>query len=105
MREITFSEADVQAIAHDRYHHPQPRVQRHMEILWLKHHGFTHDRIATLASAARSTVQRCLDDYLEGGLERIREIAAKESHSDLDDHHVSLQESFTKHPPPRVKTA
>jgi transposase len=105
MREITFSEADVQAIGHDRYHHPEPRVQRYMEILWLKHHGFTHDRITTLAGASRSTVQRCLDDYLEGGLERIREVAAKESHSDLDAHRVSLEEYFTKHPPRSVKEA
>jgi hypothetical protein len=37
MQEITFSEADVQAIAQERYHHPDPRVQRHMEILWLKY--------------------------------------------------------------------
>src|SRR5258708_39390661 len=76
-----------------------------MEILWLKHHGFTHDRISTLAGVSRSTVQRCLDDYLEGGLERIREVAAKESHSDLDDHRVSLEEYFTKHPPRSVKEA
>ncbi len=79
MRDITFSEADLQAIGHERYHHPEPRVQRYMEILWLKHHGFTHERIATLAGVSRSTVQRCLDDYLQGGLERIREVAAKES--------------------------
>jgi transposase len=105
MREITFSEADLQAIGHDRYHHPEPRVQRYMEILWLKHHGFIHDRIATLAGVSRSTVQRCLDDYLEGGLERIREVAAKESHSDLDDHRLSLEEYFTKHPPRSVKEA
>jgi hypothetical protein len=56
MPEITFSEADVQAIAHDRYHHPDPRVQRHMEILWLKHHGFNHQRLAwaKLSMCARS---------------------------------------------------
>jgi transposase len=105
MREFTFCEADLQEIAHDRYHHPEPRVQRYMEILWLKHHGFTHDRIATLAGVCRSTVQRCLDDYLEGGLQRIREVAPKESNSDLDNHRVSLEEYFTKYPPRCVKEA
>jgi hypothetical protein len=44
MRQITFSEADVQAIAHERYHHPDPRVQRHMEILWLKHNTVERGR-------------------------------------------------------------
>jgi len=40
MRQITFSDTDVQAIAHERYHPPDPQVQRHLEILWLKHHDF-----------------------------------------------------------------
>src|SRR5258708_24399672 len=102
MREITFSEADVQAIAHDRYHHPDPRVQRHMEILWLKHHGFTHERIALLADGSRSMVQRCLTAYLEGGLERIRQLPVKESHSELDDQRGSLEEAFAEHPPRSV---
>jgi len=62
MRAITFSEADVQAVAHERYHHPDPRVQRHMEVLWLRHHAFSHERIATLAGCSRSTVQRTLSE-------------------------------------------
>jgi|1186.fasta_scaffold102760_2 transposase len=105
MREITFCEADVQAIGHDRYHHPHPRVQRYLEMLWLKHHGFSHERIATLAGVSRSTVQRCLTAYLEGGLQRIRELAAKGSHSELDNHRSGLEEHFAKHPPRSVKEA
>jgi transposase len=105
MREITFSEADLQGIAHERYHHPDPRVQRYMEILWLKHHGLTHERIATLAGVSRSTVQRTLSAYVAGGLELIRQIPAKESHSELDDHRASLEEVLAKHPPRSVKEA
>jgi transposase len=105
MREITFSEADVQAIAQERYHHPDPRVLRHMEILWLKHHAFTHEEIATLAGCSRSTVQRTLSEFLEGGLEQIRLVIPKESHSDLDGHRVSLEEIFKKEPPRSVKQA
>jgi len=105
MREITFSEADVQAIAHDRYHHPDPHVQRRMEILWLKHHHFRHDRIVSLADCSRSTVQRTLSSYLDGGLQRIREVPVRETHSVLDDHRLSLEEIFTKQPPRSVKQA
>ena len=39
MRELTFSVEDLKAVDHDRYHHPHPRVQRKMEVLWLKSHG------------------------------------------------------------------
>jgi transposase len=105
MREITFTEADVQAIAHERYHHPDPRVQRHLERIWLKHHGFTHQRIATLAGCSRRTVQRTLTEYSDGGLERIRQVPAKQGHSELDDHRLSVEEVFRARPPRSVKEA
>ena len=105
MREITFSEAEVQAIGWERYQHPEPRVQRHMEVLWLKHHGLGHERIATLADCSRSTVQRTLSAYAQGGLERIRQAPAKESSSELDIHRVGLEQLFKDHPPRSVKEA
>src|SRR5438552_7956148 len=105
MREITFSEADVQAIAHDRYQHPDPRVQRRMEILWLKHQGFSHEDIAAGAGVSRSTVQRTLSAYVEGGLDRIRQVPTRQSHSQLDDHRSSVEELFGKQPPRSVKAA
>jgi transposase len=80
-------------------------VQRHYEILWLKHHGFAHERIAALACCSRSTVQRTLRAYAEGGRERIRQVAVRPSHSALDEHRASLEEIFTQHPPRSVKQA
>jgi transposase len=105
MRHFTFSEADVQAIEYERYHHPDPGVQRHYEILWVKHHGFTHERIATLASCARSTVQRTLATYAAGGLQRMRQVPVKHPHGALDGQRACLEELFTKHPPRSVKQA
>ena len=70
MRPIHFTPEVRQALAHDRYHHPDPRVQRKMEVLWLKSHDLPHDRIATLAGVSRRTVQRSIDQYIEGGLPR-----------------------------------
>jgi transposase len=109
MREITFCEADLQAIAHERYHHPDPRVQRQMEILCLKHHarglGLTHGDIATLAGCSRSTVQRSLSAYCQGGLELIRHIAVQEPHGELDKQRGCLEELFGKEPPRSVKHA
>lgn len=105
MRKIMFSEADVQAIAHERYHHPDPRVQRQMEILWAKHLGFTHECIATVAGVARSTVQRCLTAYVQGGLERIRAVPIRTSHSELDAHRASLEETLKAQPVRSVKHA
>ena len=105
MRAVTFSDADLEMIAHERYHHPDPQVQRKMEVLWLLHHGETHERIATLAGISRSSVHRYLTDYLEGGLDLIRRCPHKGSVSQLDAQQASLEEYFDKHPPHTVKEA
>jgi transposase len=105
MRSITFSAEDLEAIAHDRYHHPDPRVQRKMEVLWLKHKGLTHEDIADLAGVSRSSVQRYLDEYLEGGLEQTRRCPWTGPPSALNEQRQSLEEHFRQHPPRSLKEA
>src|SRR3954453_9477462 len=98
MRTITFTADDRRALAHDRYHHPDPRVQRKMEVLWLKSHGLGHDAIAAYADVSRRTVQRYLNEYHEGGLPRLRRCQWHQPHSALAEHQDSLEEYFLTHP-------
>src|SRR5512138_819922 len=98
MRTITFTADDRQALAHDRYHHPDPRVQRKMEVLWLKSHGLSHDRIAAYADVSRGTVQRYLNQYLEGGLPGLRRGRWQHPQSALAEHQDSLEEYFLQPP-------
>ncbi|MEA2632450.1 MAG: hypothetical protein QOE66_2669 [Chloroflexota bacterium] len=105
MRTFTFPAEVRQDLAHDRYHHPDPRVQRKMEVLWLKSHGLGHDDIATYADVSRRTVQRYLDEYLEGGLPRLRRCPGHHPPSALVEHEASLEEYFQAHPPRSVKQA
>jgi transposase len=105
MRTFTFSQADLRAIAHDRSHHPHPHVQRKMEVLWLKSHGLPHAQIATLAGVARSTVQRYLDEYREGGLDRVRQFRWHKPGTALAEHTFSLEEHFWDHPPHSTRQA
>jgi transposase len=105
MRTITFTPEERRDLAHDRYHHPDPRVQRKMEVLWLKSHGLTHDAIATYADVSRRTVQRYLDEYLEGGLPRLHRCPGNHPQSALVDHETSLEEYFHEHPPRSTKQA
>jgi transposase len=102
---ISFSADDRRTLAHDRYHHPDPRVQRKIEVLWLKSHGLNHDAIAAYADVSRRTVQRDLDEYLEGGLPRLRRCQWHQSQSVLSEHRDSLEEHFLKHPPRSAKQA
>jgi transposase len=105
MRHLTFSVAELRAIARERYHHPDPRVQRKMTVLWLKHQGLPHQDIARLASVSRRSVQRYLAEFLQGSLPRIRQANWVSPHSVLEQHHQSLEEHFRQHPPHSVKQA
>jgi len=105
MRTFSFSQEDLRAIAHDRYHYPDPRVQQKMEVLWLKSHGLTQQCIAAYAGVSRRTVQRYLNDYQEGGLERLRRCRWHQPQSVLVDQQTSLEEHFQKQPPRSAKQA
>jgi transposase len=105
MRLIRFSAEDRRALIHDRFHHPDPRVQRKMEVLWLKSHGLNHDEIAAYADVSLRTVQRYLDEYLEGGVERLRRCPQRPTKGALAEHQDSLEEYFQKHPVRSAKQA
>jgi transposase len=95
----SFPEATIEAIARDRYQHPDPRVQQRMEILWLKSRNQTHGNIAELANVSRSTVQRTLRIYAAEGLDGIRSFGWKGQPSALAPHRAALEEEFRQHPP------
>jgi transposase len=95
----SFPEAAVEAIARDRYHHPDPRVQQRMEILWLKSHNRTHGDIAAWARVSRATVQRTLRIYAAEGLDGIRSFGWKGQPSALTPHRATIEAAFREHPP------
>ena len=95
----SFPEVVVEAIARERYGHPDPRVQERMEVLWLKSKGQTHGRIAELANVSRSTVQRTLRIYAANGLDGIRSFGWKGQPSALTPHAATIEEAFRQHPP------
>src|SRR5437899_5139262 len=105
MQRITFTADDLSAIAFERYHHPEPFVQRKLEVLWLKAQGLTHDDIARLAGVSVSSVQRYLRDFRRSGLAGIRRYPWKGRRGALDSHRTSLEEYFHQHPPRSVREA
>ena len=95
----SFSEAEVDTIAAERYRHPDPRVQERMHILWLKSKNETNTRIAELAGVSRSTVQRTLRIYFSAGLDGVRSFGWKGQPSALTPYRSPLEEEFRRHPP------
>jgi hypothetical protein len=58
MRRFTFTPEVLAAIRHDCYHHPHPRVQQKLEVLWLKSQGCTHEDIAVPPGQELQTMLR-----------------------------------------------
>jgi transposase len=105
MRRFTFTPEVVNVLRHERYHHPHPRVQLKMEVLWLKSQGLSHEDIARLAGVSRRSVQRYLDEFAEGGLERLRSLRWRGKANELVAHHTALEDHFLEHPPRSVREA
>jgi transposase len=99
MLRLIFTEEAIGTLHYERYHYPDPRVQVKMEVLWLKSQGIEHQEIARLTGVTPRTVQRYLHEYLEGGIERLKQNNYVGTPSALNAHATTLKEHFEKHPP------
>lgn len=105
MLRINFTDEEIQTLQLERYHYPDPKVQKKFEVLWLKSQGLSHETIAQLSGVASRTVQRYLREYLAGGMERLKQNKYLGAPSQLRQHSQTLQEYFTKHPPSTIAQA
>ena len=99
MRAIPFTPEVLDQIHHDRYHHPHPKVQQKMEVLWLKSKGLSHDRAAELAGVSARSVVRYLTEFHQGGLTRVRQLGYGDRPSELDPHQGDLEAYFLENQP------
>ena len=99
MRPFDFPVDVLAEIAADRFHHPAPKVQRRMEVLWLTAHGVPRAEVVRLSAASRASVQRYLDAYRDGGLDAVRQLRYVVPTSALDTHAPTLEAHFRDHPP------
>ncbi len=102
---LEFTSEIREALNYERYHHPVPLVQRRMEVLWLKSHDLPHALIAKLAGITENTVRDYFRLYLEGGVEKLKEVDFYRPESQLVLHTTSLEAYFREHPPATIKEA
>lgn len=99
MIKIEFTPEEIDALETERYHHPHPKVQRKMEVLYLKSQGMAHHEICRLCRITETTLTTYLKQYQAGGLAGLKELGYTGGHSDLDAHASSLESYFKEHPP------
>ena len=105
MIKIEFTSADKLALNYERYHHPHPRVQIKMSALWLKSQGLSHQEICRLTGISPNTLRKYLQDYFEGGIEKLKEINFNRPTSKLTEHQQKIADYFRSDPPANINEA
>src|SRR3954454_21886766 len=99
MLHIDFTPEQTDALHHERFHHPHPRVQLRMEAVYLKSQGLPHHDICRLARISENTLRSYLRQYQEGGVERLKQTDWDGPESELSDHRQTIEEHFRENPP------
>ena len=99
MIRIKFTEQQIEDLSDERYHHPHPRVQQKMEVLYLKSQGLPHHTIRNLCQILKTTLTVYLRQYLEGGIPRLKQSDYQGQPSVLNAHAETLEAYFTGYDP------
>src|ERR687893_56396 len=99
MIHIDFTPEQIDALHHERFHHPHPRVQLKMEVVYLKSQGLPHHQICRLTRISENSLRSFLRQYQEGGIERLKRTDWAGTSSELDEHRETLEEFFRRNPP------
>ena len=102
---LEFSEQEKQALYYEHFHHPRPRVQLKVEVLWLKSQDLPHQQICQLAGISGNTLRNYLQDYQAGGIEKLSKINFYRPQSKLEKERTTLKEYFQKNPPGTINEA
>jgi len=105
MIQIEFAEKDVNALESERYTYPDPKVQRKMEVLYLKSHGLAHQQIRNICRVSEPTLIRYLVTYQRTGLDGLKIQRYKGKTNQLKPHAESLESYFQEFPPHTVAQA
>lgn len=105
MLKIEFSTAEIKALHYERFHHPHPRVQMKMEVVYFKSQQLPHHEICRLSGITGNTLRTYLRAYQAGGVERLKQLNFYRPQSQLLAHGLSLEASFQAHPPATIKQA
>lgn len=105
MLKIPFSEADIEALQYWRFQHPDPRIQRRMEALYLRSQRVAAGEIPRLCGISKASFHRYLQAYVTGGIEPLKHLAPRQPRSALHPHRGTIEAEFRQRPPATVAEA
>ena len=75
-----------------------PHIMRKMEVLLLKSLGLSHGLICRIAGVSPNTMRSYFTEYIEGGIERIKEVNFYRPQSEMCAHTSSIESRFKANP-------
>ena len=105
MIKIIFSEKEIDELEYERYSYPDPKVQRKMEVVYLKSQNIEHQVICHLCRISSVTLVEYLKQYIEGRIKRLKLNLYRGKKNELTEHQDSLEEYFNENPPRSTKEA
>jgi len=103
--QITFGFQEIEVLARERFTHPHPFVRRKLEAVLLKTQNLPHQMICRLCGICGNTLRNYLNEYQEGGLEKLKELHFYRPTSQLEEPRQLVQTELTLHPVATVKQA
>ncbi len=100
MLTLKIKEGDLSVLMYEKYLYPCLLVQKRMEVIHLRAlTNLTNQQIAQVAGVHPDTVTDYVRCYNQQGLAGLKVVGYRGPTSSLDEHQVSLQESFQQQPP------
>lgn len=105
MREIEFTREQINQLSYESIHHEDHIVRRRMQALLLKSQGILHKEIAEILGISQTTLREYFDLYLEGGLERLKELHYQGKANELEEKKDEIIAALEANPPATYKEA
>lgn len=100
-----YPEQDIEQLHYERFHHPDPQVQKRMEVVYLDALGYSRQETEKITRLSQKTIRRCLRLYQEGGLEALKQDKRYRPVSDLEPHREAIEAEFKAKPPRSINEA
>jgi transposase len=105
MRKIIFTEEKIEELRNERFNHHHTIVQKKIESLLLKSQGLEHKTIGKIMGICQDTLREYIDQYLENGLEGLKELRFYKPKSELEYYSEIIAKEFEEKPPATIKEA
>ena len=104
-RKINFIEEDINEILYLSKYHEHPRIRQKMQGVWLRSQNFSQKDIAKILSVSENTVRSYINDYIDGGIEKLKETNFYQPKSELEKYRSIIEKDFSENSVSTLKEA